>query len=449
MGRDLVSALLIGLGSLIVGPSLSPILAQAHHVAVVNIDRTIDPVSAGYLIRAIDNATADGAQLLVVKLNTPGGLLSSTREMVGAIVGARIPVAVYVSPSGARAASAGTFITAAANFAVMSPGTNIGAASPVAAGGQDLPKTLAKKIHEDTAAFIRSIAETRGRDAGALEETVTKARSYTASEAVERNIVDFIARDQADLLAQLDGRTAKTTAGTVVLETRNAPVREIRLTLLESFLGVLANPNLAFVLLTLGGLAVLVEVLLPGFVGPGVVGGISLLLAFVGMGHLSVNWVGVALILFSMLLMYLELQQPGLGIFGVGALISFVLGGLLLFGSFFSTPQMPEPGIGVSSWILGSFAVLLATFLLFFLYIARSTGSPTGFTSDSEAALSGQPGVALTDLTPSGKIGIGNEEWTATTDLGDLIQQGEHVRVIGVYGGVLKVTKQRKNQGRK
>ena len=211
----------VGLGLLLAVGAPFRALAVSDYVGVVDIDGSIDDLSARYLAQALDEATADGAQLAVIRLDTPGGLLSSTRDMVQAILGARIPVAVYVSPPGARAGSAGTFITAAANFAVMAPGTNIGAASPVAAGGQDIPITLAKKINEDTRAFIRSIAERRGRNTQALEETVTKARSYSASEAVGRNIVDFIATDLKDLLVQLDGRTAKTSAGPVVLH-RNA-----------------------------------------------------------------------------------------------------------------------------------------------------------------------------------------------------------------------------------
>ncbi len=243
-------------------------LAISDYVGVVNIDGPINDISARYLVRALDEATADGAQLAVIRLDTPGGLLSSTRDMVQAILSAQTPVAVYVSPPGARAGSAGTFITAAANFAVMAPSTNIGAASPVAAGGRDIPTTLAKKINEDTRAFIRSIAERRGRNTQALEETVTKARSYSAIEAVGGNIVDFIAADLKDLLVQLDGRTAKTSAGPVVLHTRDANVREIEPTLLEGFLRVFANPDVAFVLLAIGGLGILVEMVTPGFIGP-------------------------------------------------------------------------------------------------------------------------------------------------------------------------------------
>ena len=431
------------------GHAVSQALAVNSYVAVINIDRTIDPISARHLGRGIDKATADGAQLVIIKLNTPGGLLSSTREMVAAILEAKIAVAVYVSPSGAQAASAGTFLTAAANFAVMSPGTNIGAASPVAAGGEDIPTTMAKKINEDTTAFIRSIAETRGRDAAALEETVTKARSYSAREAVQSNVVDFIASDLTDLLSELDGRTVRTAAGTVILQTKDVSVQEIKLTLLESFLSVLANPNLAFLLLVLGGLALTVEMLTPGLIGPGVVGVIALALSFIGMGHLPVNWMGVGLILFSLVLLFFELAQPGLGIFGGGAVISLVLGALLLFGGFFSTPEIAEPSFRVSLWVIGIFAGMLVLFLSSFLYLARTTGDQSAYVSGSESALVGQQGLAVSDLEPSGMVSIANEEWTATTDVGSRIRKGEEVAVIGVYGSVLKVTKHTRQAKRK
>ena len=431
----------LGIGLLVLGHTPPPATADANFISVVTIDGAIDPISARYLDRSIEKAAADGAQLVVIMLDTPGGLLSSTRDMVETILTAKIPVAVYVWPPGARAASAGTFITAAANFAVMAPGTNIGAASPVAASGQDLPTTLAKKINEDTQAFIRSIASARGRNTQALEETVTHARSYSAKEAIKLNVVDFNAIDLTDLLAQLDGRTAKTAAGTVVLHTKDANVREIKRTLIEKFLNVVTNPNLAFVLLTIGGLGILAEFLTPGFIGPGVIGAIALGLALLGMGHLPVSWVGVGLILFTMVLFFLEAQEPGIGIFGIRGVICFVLGALLLFGGFFSTPDIPEPGSRTSVWIIGVISGMMISFLLFFLYLARTSGSSTGYFSSSEGALVGQLGVAVSHLAPSGTIRVADKEWTATTDPGDVIKEGEEVRVIGIYGSVLKISR--------
>ena len=439
--RIAVTLVFLGFGLLVFAPVRAMAQDEDPHVALVSIDGAIDRLSARFLSRGIRQASSSGAQLVVVTLDTPGGVLSSTRDMVVSMLSAEIPVAVYVSPPGARAASAGTFITAAANFAVMAPGTNIGAASPIAAGGADLPETLAKKINEDTRAFIRSIAAARGRNSQALEETVTIARSYSAAEAIELNVVDIIAADLADLLVQLDGRTAQTASGPVVLRTKNADVREIKRTLLEMFLGVLADPNLAFVLLAIGGLGILAEFLTPGFIGPGVVGAIALALAFLGMGQLSVNWIGAGLILFAMVLFFLEAQEAGIGIFGIGGVISFLLGALLLFGGYFSTPDISEPGSGVSLWLIGGFGGGMGVVLATFLYLLRPTGSSTGDYSRSGQGPASQVAVVVSDLDPMGKVRIGEEEWDATTDLQGAIPEGEEVRVLEAYGGVLKVAR--------
>ena len=439
--RIAVTLVFLGFGLLVFAPVRAMAQDEDPHVALVSIDGAIDRLSARFLSRGIRQASSSGAQLVVVTLDTPGGFLSSTRDMVVSMLSAEIPVAVYVSPPGARAASAGTFITAAANFAVMAPGTNIGAASPIAAGGADLPETLAKKINEDTRAFIRSIAVARGRNSQALEETVTIARSYSAAEAIELNVVDIIAADLADLLVQLDGRTAQTASGPVVLRTKNADGREIKRTLLEMFLGVLADPNLAFVLLTIGGLGILAEFLTPGFIGPGVVGAIALALAFLGMGQLSVNWIGAGLILFAMVLFFLEAQEAGIGIFGIGGVISFLLGAFLLFGGYFSTPDISEPGSGVSLWLIGGFGGGMGVVLATFLYLLRPTGSSTGDYSRSGQGPASQVAVVVSDLDPMGKVRIGEEEWDATTDLQGAIPEGEEVRVLEAYGGVLKVAR--------
>ena len=439
--RIAVTLVFLGFGLLVFAPVRAMAQDEDPHVALVSIDGAIDRLSARFLSRGIRQASSSGAQLVVVTLDTPGGFLSSTRDMVASMLSAEIPVAVYVSPPGARAASAGTFITAAANFAVMAPGTNIGAASPIAAGGADLPETLAKKINEDTRAFIRSIAVARGRNSQALEETVTIARSYSAAEAIELNVVDIIAADLADLLVQLDGRTAQTASGPVVLRTKNADVREIKRTLLEMFLGVLADPNLAFVLLTIGGLGILAEFLTPGFIGPGVVGAIALALAFLGMGQLSVNWIGAGLILFAMVLFFLEAQEAGIGIFGIGGVISFLVGAFLLFGGYFSTPDISEPGSGVSLWLIGGFGGGMGVVLATFLYLLRPTGSSTGDYSRSGQGPASQVAVVVSDLDPMGKVRIGEEEWDATTDLQGAIPEGEEVRVLEAYGGVLKVAR--------
>jgi membrane-bound serine protease (ClpP class) len=437
-----LASLTLGLVVLLLAHWSVPASAQSTHVTVLRIDGAIEPINARYLSRAIGKATDDGAVLVVVELDTPGGRLDSTRDMVEAILGSRVPLAVYVSPSGAQAASAGTFITAAANFAVMAPATNIGAASPISSSGEDLPETLARKVNEDTQAFIRGIAEERNRNAGALEDTVTKALSYSASEAVALGIVDLIASDMADLLDQLDGRTAETAAGTVVLSTAGVPVREINKTLVESFLTVFADPNIAFLLLSIGSLALIAEFFSPGVFGPGIVGVLTLLIAFVALGQLPVNWAAVALILFSFGLFYFELQAPGIGVFGAGGLVTFLVGAFLLFGGFFDSSGIPEPTVEVNRWLIGAMTVAAAAALLALFALVREGGSADAYVTASDAALVGERGVALSDLAPSGTVRIGDREWNATMEGGDRVSEGEDVHVIGVYnGGVLKVSR--------
>lgn len=442
MRRKLLIILIFGLTCLLIELMFSEALCAGQYVAVFKIDGPINHISARYLARCIDEAEVDEARLAVIKLYTPGGLLSSTRNMVKEIFDAKIPVAVYVYPPGAHAASAGTFITAAANFAVMAPSTNIGAASPVTSKGEDLPETMKKKVQEDIKAFIRGIAAKRGRNAQALEETVTKALSYSAEEAVEKGVVDFIARDLSDLLYQLDNKTTETAAGTVTLHTREASIVEIKMTLLERFLQVLAKPNIAFILLTIGQYGIFAELIVPGFIGPGVVGVICLVLAFVGLGNLPVNLVAAGLLLFSMFLFFMELQQPGIGIFGIGGLISFVLGAFFLFGDF-GTPHIPKPVFRVSIWLIAVIAGILCAFLLSLIFLIRSGTKTRAQIGVPRAmrALVGQSGMVVSALSPSGTIRIEDQSWTATTTSDDLITEGEEVIVIGVYGRVLKVSK--------
>ncbi len=286
------SALVISLAWLGIAILYGSARAQSPYIAVGTIDGVIDIISTRYLDRIVDEALETEAELLVVQLNTPGGLADSTRDMVGLILGSRVPVAVYVSPAGAQAASAGTFITAAAHFAAMAPATNIGAASPVTLGGDDAPDTLFRKVNEDTQAFIRSIAEERGRDAAALESTVTRARSFAAREAVDAGIVDLIASDLDDLLRQVDGVTVETTAGTKVMNVSGLEVRSLDPSGVERLLAVIANPGLAIILLFVGIGGIFIEISVPGFGVPGIIGALALALAFVALGQLPVNWLG-------------------------------------------------------------------------------------------------------------------------------------------------------------
>lgn len=431
--------LALGLGSLLLSQVASPSSAAGEYVGVVRIDGAIDAVSSRYLSRALGKAGDDRAVLVIVELDTPGGRLDSTRDMVEAILESRSPVAVYVSPSGAQAASAGTFITAAANFAVMAPATNIGAASPISGTGEDLTGTLGRKVLEDTRAFVRSISEQRDRNADALEATVTEAKAYSASEALEVGIIDLIATDRQDLLRQVNGRTAQTAAGPVVVTTEGVPVREIGRSFLERFLGIIADPNISFLLLSLGSLAITIEFWLPGF-GPGIIGVVMVALAFVSFGYLPVNWVGVALILFAMGLFYFEMEAPGVGVFGAGGLVSFLVGALLLFGGFFGSSNPLDLAVDVSLWVVILMTAVMGLAVLSLYFLLRQGGSSDAFGA-TDGGLVGTPATALSDLNPTGRVLVSGREFSATMEEGQRVRAGANVHVVAVYGSrTLKVS---------
>ena len=423
---------------------LGPVLARAQspqgpHALVMTVDGIINPVKERFISRAIDQAQQDGAELLIIQLDTPGGLLSSTREIVELLLESPVPVAVFVSPKGARAGSAGTFITAAGNFAVMAPGTNIGAATPISSTGQDLDETLASKVENDAAALIRSIAQERGRNQDKLEETVRSAASYSALEALVDNVVDLIAEDLDDLLAQLDGLSAKTSLGTVVLETQGLEIRFFEKNVLELFLEFISDPNVSFILLTVGGLGIVVELFNPGLIAPGVVGVICLLLAFLALGNLPVNYAGVVFVLLAMVLLVLEVVVAGFGILGVGAIVSLIVGGLLLFTQF-GAPSPTLPSISVSRWLLlgtGAVVGLSLAYVVGLAYQSRRQGPPV-----KASVLTGSQGTVTGELAPRGVVLVGNETWTAISEDDSVISVGEPVEVRSVNGLVLTVFRQ-------
>ena len=429
---------LVGFGGYAVAQSLPAAAVAEAHATLLSIDGNIDPISAGYLSRGIDAATEDGSQFVILLLDTPGGLLDSTKDMVAKILASSIPVVVYVAPPGAQAASAGTFITAAAHVAAMAPSTNLGAAALVGPGGEELPETIKSKATQNAAAYIRSIADERGRNSDALERTVLSAASYTATEALESDIIDIVAADVEELLGKLDGMAVELAAGEVVLKTQDLALRIINRNPVERFLGFLADPNVAFLLLSLGGMGILIEFLSPGLIFPGVGGVIALALAFVAVGNLPVNWVGVGLIIFAIVLFFFEFQAPGIGIFGVGGAISFILGGFLLFGGL-EAPAIPTPGIRVNIWLVGGAATLmfgLMTFLVREMRAARQTGS-TG--STTAPTLVGQVAVASTDLAPRGTVRVAGEYWSAVSDSGEALREGAEVEIVDVEGLVVRV----------
>ena len=360
-----------------------------------------------------------------------------------------MPVVVYVAPAGARAASAGTFITAAAHVAAMAPATNIGAAAPVGVDGEDLPDTIKAKATQDAAAFIRSIASQRDRNADALQDTVLKAESYSSDEALELHVVDLKAENLADLLSQLHGRNVLHNGERIRLNTEGMTVTELERTPVDIFLRFLANPNIAFLLLTIGGIGIVIELFSPGLIGPGAVGVIALVLAFLALGNLPVNWVGVGLIGLAMALFFAEAQAPGIGIFGITGAVGFLVGAFLLFGNVSFSPQVPElpaaPSFTISVWVIGAISALLFASMLLTLRAvkqARKTTPYYAFSSSNPDNLVGSIGTATTELNPSGSVRVAGEQWSAVSDTGETLSTGERVMIVEVDGLILKVTKE-------
>ena len=427
---------LAGLG-LYFMPSGNSANAQGVHVALAELDSPIDSVSAGYLSRAIERAQEDGAEALVVRVNTPGGTFDATIEMVEALSESAVPVVSFVSPGGATAASAGTFIVAAAHVAAMAPGTSIGAASPIDSTGEDLPDTAQKKAMEIAAATLRSIAQDRGRNVEALEETVVNARSYSATEALDLNVIDVVAEDMDELLEKIDGRAIETAAGPVTLRTSGLGVTKIERTLLERFLGLIADPNIVFILFAIGGLGIVAELFNPGTIVPGTVGVVCLVLTFVAIGSLPVNWLGVGLIAAAMLLFYGELQVSGLGILSVLGAIAFVIGGILLFGDP-TAPDLDGYQIRVSPWVLGIVSAVVLGMVGLLVWFALSARKAPKYTSPYQHVF-GSIGVAATDLSPEGTVQVAGETWSAASADGDVIRAGERVIVLDLEGLTVRV----------
>ena len=440
------SLLLLGLCGFLAFHVQSLAEAENREAHVLVIDDAITPLEAKRFSEAIQDASDAGAYLLVVQLSTPGGLFDSTRSMVEDIFASPIPVVVFVSPAGGRAASAGTFITAAGHVAAMAPATNIGAAAPVSAGGEDLPETIKAKATQDASAFLRSIATQRNRNGDALEATVLESASYSAEEALELQVVDLTAENLNDLLAQLHGMTVDFNGEQIELDTDGLTLTTLERTPVDHFIRFLANPNIAFLLLTIGGIGIIVELFSPGLIGPGAVGVIALTLAFLAFGNLPVNWVGVGLIVLALALFFLESQAPGIGVFGVSGAISFLAGAFLLFGNVSFTPEVPElpeaPNFTLNLWIIGAMCAVLFTSMAFTLRAirqARRTPSYYDHSASNPENLIGSFGMATTDLAPTGSVRVAGEQWSAVSESGATISNGERVMIIEVDGLTLKV----------
>ncbi len=425
-------------------------VGAGNEVVVVELGRNIDKVTSRFLSRALDDAADGGVELVVVRLDTPGGLVSATRDMVGDIFASRVPVVVYVAPEGSRAASAGTFVAASAGVAAMAPATNIGAASVVGGQGEDLPRTLRRKANEDAAALLRSIAERRGRNEAALEDAVFEARAYSAAQALELGIIDLVALDLDDLLTQLDGREIPVRGSTVTVNTDGALVRHVDFNWFEEILAFLSDPTVAFLLLSLGGLALVIEILNFGAVVPGVVGVVLLVLGFAGLGQLPFSWAGVAMIVVAFALFVAEAHAPGFGFFGIAGVAALVLGGLFLVG-FFGSPDLPDsPRFRVNRAVIigvGAVAGLMVGVLTWQLRRAATTpGYQSPYRSD---AIVGQLGRVTRRLDPEGEVHVAGEFWGATLPAGETAEADESVRVTGSAGLTLHVERVDQREGQR
>jgi membrane-bound serine protease (ClpP class) len=429
-GRLLALAALVTAGGALLAagaPAARPL------VVVGRIDTPIHPAAANYLNKLVRGAERDGAALVVLGLSTPGGLLTSTREMTTTILQSKIPVATFVSPSGASAASAGFFILLAGDVAAMAPGTNTGAAHPVAGEGQELPKTLNEKAEQDARAFIRSLANQRSRNADKAESAVTSSRSFTETEAKEAKLIEVIARDVPDLVVQLDGRTIKRLGQKEeVLKLKDARIETREMSGLEKTLGVVSHPNVAYILFLLGLVGLYFEMSSPGAVLPGIVGGIALLLALYAFSVLPVNLAGIALILFAVLLFVLEVKAASHGVLAAGGAISLLAGSLLLFSG------RGEQGYRVDlSIVLPAVAMTLGVvgFLTFKSISLRRAPVRTG--SVSLVGKNARVVRTLPESDEAGTVLINGEYWDAYGAPG--AAPGETVRVVGVEGLKLRV----------
>jgi membrane-bound serine protease (ClpP class) len=370
------------------------------------------------------------AEALIIELDTPGGLDTSMRSIVKDIIGSSVPVVVYVSPSGARAASAGVFITMAAHVAAMSPGTNIGAAHPVAMGGK-MDKVIAEKATNDAAAYIKSIAESRGRNVKWAEDAVRKSVSVTETEALKNNIIDLIAKDINTLLSEIDGKKTTTAYGDKTLKTAGAKIIRHEMSFRHKILNLISDPNVAYILMMLGFYGLFFELTNPGAIFPGVIGGICLVLAFYSFQTLPVNYAGLLLIIIGLILFILEVKVTSYGMLTIGGIVSMVLGSLMLFES-------PLPVLKLSLSVIIPAAIVTALFFVLTFRLAYKAYKRKPVTGAE--GLIGLEGVAKTDITPGGgMVVVHGEFWSAYSD--DVIHKEERVVVEDVKGLRVKVNK--------
>ena len=409
---------------------LYPAHGQERVINVAEVDGIISPATSDFIIQSIRRSEKEGVEALIIKLDTPGGLEESMRTIIKEMLNAEVPVVVYVAPSGARAASAGAIITLAAHIAAMAPGTSIGAAHPVAMGGQ-LSKTMEEKIVNYAASYAESIAKKRGRNVQFAIDAVRKSTSVSSDQALKLKVIDLISPDLDTLIKELDGRKVSLPLREVKLSTRGAKINNIPIGLRQKILAVIGNPNVAYILMLLGMAGLYFELANPGAILPGVVGGISLLLAFFAFQTLPINYAGILLIILALLMFIAELKTASHGILTAGGLISLALGSLMLFES-------PLPFFRPSWSVLLGTLVTVGSFVVFALTLAlraQVARPKTGL-----EGLVGEVGEARTKIAPAGKVFVHGEYWDAVSS--EPIEEGERIKVVGMQDGMkLKVTK--------
>ena len=404
--------------------------ALAADVVVLQVNGAIEPSSANYVVNAIQNAQGAGASLIIIEINTPGGLMTSMRQIITAMLNTPVPVAVYVSPSGSQAASAGFFILMGADLAAMAPGTNTGAAHPVGGQGEDIGKTMGRKVEEDASAYMRTLAEKHGRNIELAEKAVKESVSFTETEALDHGLIDFTASSVADLVGKADGRKVVKQSKEIHLALKGVPIREVSMSAAQRLLGIIAHPTIAYLLLGLGMLGIYVEITHPGAVAPGIIGAVSVLLAFYGLSILPVNYAGLALILLGIILFILEIKVTSYGALTAGGLASFIFGSLMLFDS-------PDPSLRISMALILTIALIVAAVVSFLTY--RVVQAHRGRVVTGAEGLVGETGEAITDVHAAGKVFLHGEYWAAHSD--EPIPAGAPIRVAAVEGMKLKVTK--------
>jgi len=423
-------ALWAAFASLLFGASESPCLEEGGAtIRTVRVAATINPVIAGYIVRELDRANALGEQAFLLELDTPGGLDSAMRDIIQAQLGSRVPVIVYVYPSGARAASAGALITLAADFAVMAPGTNLGAAHPVALGGggaagtgdEDRPSVMEAKALNDAVAYARSIAEQRGRNLDWAEQAVRESLSTAASEALRLGVIDLVADNEAALLNGLDGRSYQRDDGPRVLHSAGSRLLYTEMRWQEEVLNVLSQPNIAYLLMMLGILGIFFEISQPGVILPGAIGAIALLLALFAFQALPINYAGVLLIVLGVILFVLEVKVVSYGMLSIGGVLALLLGSLMLIGS-------DEPSLQISSVLIAATVASLTGLMLLVLFFVVRT-QRTRFVSGREGMV-GEHGTAVDDFRERGKVFVHGEYWDSTSEVEVL--GGDEVEVLEV-----------------